>query len=176
MNERRRCGAHLFGGVGALQAPPGGGAGGGPDSSGRDELRAVDPLAGLDEQLLLLAAEDADPNDLGGAQRHLAPAARAAADAAVVADVPDAVGELGLEADLAGGLQLGAQLALLGAPLADGRLQQLHFVLLLPAVREGEGEGEEKGAQEMRWSKPRPLLCKQGTLKFVTDREREKLL
>ena len=67
--------------------------------------------------------------DLAGAQCHLAAALGAAADAAVVARVADAVGELGLKADLAGGVQLNAGLALLLAALSDPVLQQAHLVL-----------------------------------------------
>lgn len=124
----------LFGRVGSFEPP-------GPSRgrvltarSLRHELGAVDPLSGLDEQFLLLAAEDADPDDLGRAQGHLAAAAGAAPDVAVVADVADAVRELGLQADLARGHKLLAtHLAQLGAALPDGVFEELHLVLLAPA-------------------------------------------
>ncbi len=65
-------------------------------------------------------------------QRDFSAAPCAAAHGAVVAEVPDAVRELGGEADLAGGVELDAGLALklgLGANLT---LQTADLFLLLP--------------------------------------------
>ena len=61
---------------------------------------ALHPLAGLDEQLLLLPAEYANPNNLVGPQGDLAPASGAASDIAVVAKVTHAIRKLCFEANL----------------------------------------------------------------------------
>mgnify|MGYP001237428591 CR=1 FL=1 len=61
---------------------------------------ALHPLAGLNEQLLLLPAEDAHPDDLVGPKGDLAPASSAATDIAVVAKVTHAIRKLGFEANL----------------------------------------------------------------------------
>jgi len=53
----------------------------------------------------------------------------------VLAHVAHPVGELGLEAEVAGGVQLGARLLVLLVALADGLLQHLHLVLLPPVQK-----------------------------------------
>ena len=80
--------------------------------------------------------------DLAGAQSHLAATLGTAADAAVVARVADAVSELRLEADMAGGVQLDAGLALLLASLSDPVLQQTHLVLFSPD-KQGKHQARE---------------------------------
>ena len=73
---------------------------------------ALHPLARLDEQLLLLPAEDADPDDLVGPQGDLPPAPGAAPNTTVVTQVTHPVSELGLQADLTRVLQLHSRLLL----------------------------------------------------------------
>lgn len=69
---------------------------------------------------------------LVAAQRHLAAAPGAAANVAVVANVANAVGELGLKAYVTGGIQLDASLLLLLGALSDLHFQRDHLVLLAP--------------------------------------------
>ena len=61
---------------------------------------ALHPLAGLNEQLLLLPAEDANPDDLVRPEGDLAPASGAAPNIAVVAKVTHAIRKLSFEANL----------------------------------------------------------------------------
>lgn len=56
----------------------------------------------------------------------------AAANVAVVANVANAVGELGLKAYVTGGIQLDASLLLLLGALSDLHFQRDHLVLLAP--------------------------------------------
>ena len=100
----------------------------------RGMLRGVHPSAGLDHELLLLAAQDADPNDLGRSERDFAAAFGAAADVAVVARVSDAVGEFCPEADLTCRVELDAGLLLQRCLLPYLTLEFEHFVLLLPEI------------------------------------------
>ncbi len=67
-----------------------------------------------------------------GPERDLSPALCAAAHVAVVAHVAEAVGELGLEADLARAVHLHAGLLLQVGALPNLRLQPKHLLLLLP--------------------------------------------
>lgn len=76
---------------------------------------------------------------LVAAQRHFATAASAAAYVAVMANVANAIGELGLKANVTGGIQLDAGLLLLLGALSDLHLQCDNFVLLATAKREGGG-------------------------------------
>ncbi len=68
---------------------------------------------------------------LARSQRHLSSAPRTALDVAVVAGVADAVGELGLEADLAGRVEAVAGL-LLHLSLGSNLGLQLHHLFLFP--------------------------------------------
>lgn len=79
---------------------------------------------------------------LVAAQRHFATAASAAAYVAVMANVANAIGELGLKANVTGGIQLDAGLLLLLGALPDLHLQCDNFVLLATAKRE-RGEGSQ---------------------------------
>lgn len=76
---------------------------------------------------------------LVAAQRHFATAACAAAYVAVMANVANAIGELGLKANVTGGIQLDAGLLLLLGALSDLHLQCDNFVLLATAKRVGGG-------------------------------------
>lgn len=76
---------------------------------------------------------------LVAAQRHFATAASAAAYVAVMANVANAIGELGLKANVTGGIQLDAGLLLLLGALSDLHLQCDNFVLLATAKRDGGG-------------------------------------
>lgn len=78
---------------------------------------------------------------LVAAQRHFATAASAAAYVAVMANVANAIGELGLKANVTGGIQLDAGLLLLLGALSDLHLQCDNFVLLATARREREEGG-----------------------------------
>ncbi len=69
---------------------------------------------------------------LAGSESHLAAAPRATPDVAVVADVADAVGELGLEANLASRLHLHSGFPLKFRFLLDLHLQLNHLLLLDP--------------------------------------------
>lgn len=71
-----------------------------------------------------------------GSQGDLASAASAAADVAVVADMSDAVRELGLEADVARRIQFNAGFFLLLVAGAYGILQHLHLILLPPVQKQ----------------------------------------
>lgn len=53
----------------------------------------------------------------------------------VLAHVAHPVGELGLEAEVTGGVQFGARLLVLLVALPDGLLQHLHLVLLPPVQK-----------------------------------------
>jgi hypothetical protein len=53
----------------------------------------------------------------------------------VLAHVAHPVGELGLEAKVAGGVQFGARLLVLLVALPDGRFQHLHLILLPPVQK-----------------------------------------
>ena len=94
----------------------------------------VHPSAGLDHELLLFSAQDADPNDLGRSERDFAAAFGAAADVAVVARVSDAVGEFCPQADLTRRVELDAGLLLQRCLLPYLTLELEHFVLLLPEI------------------------------------------
>lgn len=88
--------------------------------------------------------QDEQEKEKGGAylvaaQRHFATAASAAAYVAVMANVANAIGELGLKANVTGGIQLDAGLLLLLGALSDLHLQCDNFVLLATAKREGGG-------------------------------------
>ena len=100
----------------------------------RGMLSGVHPSAGLDHELLLLAAQDADPNDLGRSERDFAAAFGAAADVAVVARVSDAVDEFCPQADLTRRVELDAGLLLQRCLLPYLALEFEHFVLLLPEI------------------------------------------
>ena len=88
------------------------------------------PLPALDQQLLLLPAQDADPDGFVRPQRDFAATSSATSHVAIVAEVADAVRELGLQADLTCCFQLDAGLLLsLGLGL-DLLLEADHLVLL----------------------------------------------
>ena len=98
-------------------------------------LTGVHPAAGLDHELLLLAAQDTNPNDFGRPERDFPPAFSAAADVAVVAGVPDAVGEFCAQAYLTSRVQLNPGLLLHRCFVANLAFEFEYFVLLLPEMR-----------------------------------------
>ena len=96
-------------------------------SPGADEFIGTWPYGSLPEKIIF------GPH-LVGPECHLPAASGAAPDVAVVADVADAVGKLGLEADLAGGVQFDSGLPLHFRFLPDLLLQIEHFLLLHPEM------------------------------------------
>jgi len=96
----------------------------------------IDPLSSFDEELLLLPAEDADPNHFGGAERDLPSTPGTAPDPTVGTDVTNPICEFSLEAYLAGGVEASStRLPLLLTSLPNRLLQNLHLVRL-PPVRQ----------------------------------------
>ena len=101
----------------------------------RGMLTGVHPAAGLDHELLFLAAQDANPNNLRRSERDFSATFRAASDVAVVAGVSDAVGELGPQAYLTRRVELDAGLLLQHGLLSYLAFEFEHFILLLPEIR-----------------------------------------
>lgn len=94
-------------------------------------------MAGLGQQLLLLAAQDTHPYHFVAAQRHLAAASGTTPNVAVVANVSDAIGKFCLEANVARGIQIGAHLTLL---LPDCVFEDSDLVLFAPAKQKKNNE------------------------------------
>ena len=101
----------------------------------RGMLTGVHPAAGLDHELLFLAAQDANPNDLRRPERDFSATFRAASDVAVVAGVSDAVGEFRPQAYLTCGVELDAGLLLQRGLLTYLAFEFEYFVLLLPEIK-----------------------------------------
>jgi len=83
---------------------------------------------------------------LAGPKSNLPAAACTAPDIAVIADVADAIGELGFQAYVACGVQLNPRLLVYLRAHPYRFFEDLHLVLLPPAGRETEAKGEKRDA------------------------------
>lgn len=97
--------------------------------------RFADPLTSLGKQFLLFPAQNAHPYHFVAAQRHFATASGATPDAAVMANVTDAISKFCLQADVARGVHIVTDLSLL---LPNGVLKNGDLVLFAPVKNHNE--------------------------------------